>query len=770
MAVTLTVEALRNALRTGDTTEETTEITRLLGYSAAVVDSHVGSAVVPNEIENEAAIRVAAYLYDMPAAARGSAYANVFRNSGAAAMLLPFRTHRAGGIEVTDADAATPSPDSYAGRGISSAYQFLALPVLTVPDAVTSSDSPVAIADTGLGAAYALLTPTSFEGPIEPENPFWTVWTGGVHLRIDAAGTLHARMRTVHSFAGKAFTHVREHLVDVSANTSVDLPLNVFNSRSVVSLGSYTAPDGTKVDITQADVDGASSIAYTLEFTLTNRRSDVRKAGNLTEVGWERPQTSSYQLSLGTSNISAATPALSLIRNQLNQLNAQVEALEKQDALTPAQLASLARIPNPALPSPASGTRGQFLKQAAAGETYVFDPTPDAATLARIPNPALPSPASGTRGHFLKQSDSGETYVFDQAQGVVDQTARETADDAERDAQGALAGLQIVTDELDSLSLNTETSNKWTNTNTNHNQVGFDGISNDERATGAQFGTNTNSFTFTDAGNFTPVIWIPYGDYPEVYRVQQVRGGSVVATYAGDGQYWRRYASSDDERLFHLHPYFLASGSNDNPDAVAVQEGDIFRLQKDTVTASLRIPLSALGAAVAKRLLPEPTAGNKGKFTAIKNDGSAWEVVDPPKAGGPPTSYTTIVSSPTKDAMGAWNLSGANAQAGPEATAVFNAYVSGSYRWIAFVNISSNEIEYHVVIPVMPATAAGLAIGTGRTVEHSYVSNASPSNDQHALSGYFRIANNSGTKNAFLTVNRLGSGGVLGFNSIIGIP
>ena len=35
------------------------------------------------------------YLFDMPEAARGDAYANALRNSGAARMLLPYRVHRA---------------------------------------------------------------------------------------------------------------------------------------------------------------------------------------------------------------------------------------------------------------------------------------------------------------------------------------------------------------------------------------------------------------------------------------------------------------------------------------------------------------------------------------------------------------------------------------------------------------------------------------------------------------------------------------------------
>lgn len=51
---------------------------------------------------------------------------------------------------------------------------------------------------------------------------------------------------------------------------------------------------------------------------------------------------------------------------------------------------------------------------------------------------------------------------------------------------------------------------------------------------------------------------------------------------------------------------------------------------------SIEVDIDAahLAAAVLNRLLPAPTVGNKGKFAAIKPDGSAWEVVDAPGAAG----------------------------------------------------------------------------------------------------------------------------------------
>ena len=98
MAVTLTQIELSAAIRLGDSTEETAEATRLLGYVTAAISTHLADAYedAPEAVVNEAAIRLAGYLFDMPNAGRGLSYANAGRNSGAWAVLLPFRVHRAG--------------------------------------------------------------------------------------------------------------------------------------------------------------------------------------------------------------------------------------------------------------------------------------------------------------------------------------------------------------------------------------------------------------------------------------------------------------------------------------------------------------------------------------------------------------------------------------------------------------------------------------------------------------------------------------------------
>ena len=94
MAVTLTVEQLAAAIRLGSTDAETAQATRLLALGTVAVTKHAPNA--PDTIQNEAVVRVAGYLFDAPQAAQGTGYADLLRNAGVLALLLPYRIHRAG--------------------------------------------------------------------------------------------------------------------------------------------------------------------------------------------------------------------------------------------------------------------------------------------------------------------------------------------------------------------------------------------------------------------------------------------------------------------------------------------------------------------------------------------------------------------------------------------------------------------------------------------------------------------------------------------------
>ena len=114
MALTLTQAELSAAIRLGDSAEEVAEATRLLAYVTEAITRHLADAydTAPEAIVNEAAIRLAGYLFDQPNAGRGLSFANAGRNSGAWAILLPFRVHRAGstGEAVAAAQEAVGTP------------------------------------------------------------------------------------------------------------------------------------------------------------------------------------------------------------------------------------------------------------------------------------------------------------------------------------------------------------------------------------------------------------------------------------------------------------------------------------------------------------------------------------------------------------------------------------------------------------------------------------------------------------------------------------
>ena len=57
--------------------------------------------VTPTVEGDEVRIGLSGYLFDQPNAGRGSTYANALRNSGAAAILMPYRVHRAGSVAIT---------------------------------------------------------------------------------------------------------------------------------------------------------------------------------------------------------------------------------------------------------------------------------------------------------------------------------------------------------------------------------------------------------------------------------------------------------------------------------------------------------------------------------------------------------------------------------------------------------------------------------------------------------------------------------------------
>ena len=90
--------ALAAAMRLGDGTTAPVEplagiLTRLLAVATAHVTLVVPDA--PADVKDEAAIRLAAYLYDAPTAASGHGFAAAWRNSGAESLVSRWVARRA---------------------------------------------------------------------------------------------------------------------------------------------------------------------------------------------------------------------------------------------------------------------------------------------------------------------------------------------------------------------------------------------------------------------------------------------------------------------------------------------------------------------------------------------------------------------------------------------------------------------------------------------------------------------------------------------------
>ena len=94
MSVTTTIAEMSRSIRAVDSADVTAVLTVYLAYASTEVERIAPGA--PDVVHNRAATAIVGYLYDRPTAWRMMAFANVIRNSGAGAMLLPYREHRAG--------------------------------------------------------------------------------------------------------------------------------------------------------------------------------------------------------------------------------------------------------------------------------------------------------------------------------------------------------------------------------------------------------------------------------------------------------------------------------------------------------------------------------------------------------------------------------------------------------------------------------------------------------------------------------------------------
>ena len=101
MAITATVADVSRSIRAVDSPDVLAELEDLLAYASGEVTRI--APLAPDTAHNRAAISICGYLYDRSTVGRMTDYSNVIRNSGAGAMLLPYRTHRGGSTATAEA-------------------------------------------------------------------------------------------------------------------------------------------------------------------------------------------------------------------------------------------------------------------------------------------------------------------------------------------------------------------------------------------------------------------------------------------------------------------------------------------------------------------------------------------------------------------------------------------------------------------------------------------------------------------------------------------
>ena len=174
-------------------------------------------------------------------------------------------------------------------------YLFYARESLSYAD---SAESYTVVKD-GPGRKFSLLTDEAVAGRVYEDVDFVTEWFGGMNATYDRAGEAVYEMHIGHEFNGKAFDVVRTIRRAVAANRSDYLPLSAFSSVSQVSVGTYTSQQGESIAITEADLEGPTTI--TIELVVKFEKNGASVAANMSDLVWNKPQVRWFQVYTGAA-------------------------------------------------------------------------------------------------------------------------------------------------------------------------------------------------------------------------------------------------------------------------------------------------------------------------------------------------------------------------------------------------------------------------------------------------------------------------------------
>ncbi len=350
MAVDITVTALAAAMRVGDSTQETAEVTRLLAFATRMIEDYLGDNYddCPAVLCNEAAIRIAAYLYDAPNVP-GAGMAPILRNSGAGHILARYRVHRAGSVgDAVDAAQAMGSADN---------------PVTDI--SVSGSTMTVSYAD---GTTEALMLPAGGGGG--GATP-WTIRYG----RLDSNGDLIGDEQSLEVRGSSAELYYPDAEPD-DAKLYFTLPAGgalerVIDIGQLVVTGEFTLANGRYetdffagvVAILRIETSGLYTVGEAGGGTVSNADIDARISPWARVGSAELLPADKHRLATGTTRGAVAGTSTNAL------VDAEADSEIRGWSVNHVFRAIRRFLPNK-VPALAQATRGQFLKQADDGETW----------------------------------------------------------------------------------------------------------------------------------------------------------------------------------------------------------------------------------------------------------------------------------------------------------------------------------------------------------------------------------------------------------------
>lgn len=415
----VTVSQLAAALRiTKDPTAPVAEprlgiLTRILNFAQAEVSARAPDA--PAAVADQAVVQLAAYIYDSPNAGSRGSFANSWENSGAPVILRRYLLRRgvvvapSGQVQQASGGAgggvpATASVDPEEVRRIAralitsivqprSAFSYYAAP--TIPAIADVTTQAVA----GTGGVYVVNLLTEFDAPsgIQAGVDFVTEWEGYFEVELKSSSNLQIALRTTHEFSGKTLVHRRTIYQDALAGTRATVPMQLFNSRSRVEPGTFGG-----VTVTAEDIAQPSVISYALEFTINTRKTQTRRAGEISYLSFRGLETVSYQLRQALVEIHGGTGGAGLSTQDVQALI--TGALTNFPTLTVAQVNALIQAALVGL-TPSGGGGGLTTSQV---NTLITAALVAYSTTAQLQGRLLP--AGGSNGQFV--SISGNTPVW----------------------------------------------------------------------------------------------------------------------------------------------------------------------------------------------------------------------------------------------------------------------------------------------------------------------------------------------------------------------